>query len=69
VIIGYHVDGSAVRRAIHVLKSRGSAHDQQIYEFTLSSSGLTIGDPIELDLGLPRRYQEPDGAADSSGRR
>jgi circadian clock protein KaiC len=69
VIIGYHVDGSAVRRAVHILKSRGSAHDQQIYEFTLSSSGLTIGEPIELDLGLPRRYEETDGAADSSGRR
>ena len=26
--------------AVHVLKSRGSAHDQQIYEFTLPATGF-----------------------------
>ncbi|HEX5013477.1 MAG TPA: ATPase domain-containing protein [Candidatus Limnocylindrales bacterium] len=55
LLIGYHVDGSDVRRAIHVLKSRGSAHDQAIYEFTIAADGIHIGDPIRLDLGLPPR--------------
>src|SRR6185436_11025102 len=44
LLIGYRVDGSEVRRAVHVLKSRGSAHDQQVYEFTVSSDGLKIGE-------------------------
>lgn len=55
LLLGYHVDGSEVRRAIHVLKSRGSAHDQGIYEYTVASDGLHIGERIQLDLGLPRR--------------
>jgi circadian clock protein KaiC len=55
LLIGYHVDGSEVRRAAHVLKSRGSAHDQGIYEFTVANSGLRIGDRIHLDLSLPER--------------
>ena len=55
LLIGYHVDGSEVRRAVHVLKSRGSAHDQGIYEFTVAGDGIHVGDPISLDIGLPRR--------------
>ena len=55
LLIGYHVDGSEVRRAVHVLKSRGSAHDQGIYEFTVAGDGIHVGDPISLDVGLPRR--------------
>ena len=55
LIIGYHVDGSEVRRAVHVLKSRGSAHDQGIFEFTVTGDGIHVGDRIELDVGLPRR--------------
>ena len=62
LLIGYHVDGSEVRRAIHVLKSRGSAHDQGIYEFTVANNGLRLGDRIDLDLGLPQRALSPTDA-------
>ena len=65
LLIGYCVDGSEVRRAVHVLKSRGSAHDQQIYEFTVSTDGLKIGEPIALDVGLPIRAPAPTGPAPS----
>ena len=62
LLIGYHVDGSDVRRAIHVLKSRGSAHDQGIFEFTVAADGVHIGDPIKIDIGLPRRAEAEPGA-------
>jgi circadian clock protein KaiC len=62
VLIGYQVDGSDVRRAIHVLKSRGSAHDQGIFEFTVAADGVHIGDPIKIDIGLPRLAEAGPGA-------
>jgi circadian clock protein KaiC len=58
VLLGYHVEGPDVRRAIHVLKSRGSAHDQSVREYTIEAEGIRIGDPIRLDMGLPR-YADP----------
>jgi circadian clock protein KaiC len=67
LLVGYHLDGSEVRRAIHVLKSRGSAHDQGIYEFTVAADGLHIGERIHLDIGVPRRADTPaDGTAMAS---
>ena len=60
LLIGYSIDGSEVRRAVHILKSRGSAHDQQIYEYTLAGDGVHVGEPITLDVGLP--HLTPDSS-------
>ena len=52
ILIGYHVDGHLVRRAIHVLKSRGSAHDPAIREFVIGADGVAIGGEMAIELGL-----------------
>jgi circadian clock protein KaiC len=43
---------SAVRRALTVLKMRGSAHDPLIREFTIGSSGLVLGGPFPSSAGI-----------------
>jgi circadian clock protein KaiC len=49
VILLQHVqDGSQMRRALSVLKSRGSMNSAVISEFKISSDGITLGDPIDL---------------------
>ena len=53
VVIGYRLDGHRVRRVIHVLKSRGSAHDEAIHEFDIAADGIVIGDVLSADFELP----------------
>ncbi len=48
ILLGYRIDGSTVRRAMHVLKSRASDHDPEIHEFTIGADGITIGGSIAL---------------------
>ena len=49
VVLLQHVqDGSEMRRALSVLKSRGSTHSAVISEFTISTDGITLGEPINL---------------------
>ena len=49
VILLQHVqDGAQMRRALSVLKSRGSMNSAVISEFNISSEGITLGDPLDL---------------------
>lgn len=49
VILLQHVqDGSRMRRALTVLKSRGSQNSAVISEFTISVDGITLGEPLDL---------------------
>jgi circadian clock protein KaiC len=49
VVLLQHVqDGSEMRRALSVLKSRGSMHSALISEFKISVDGITLGQPINL---------------------
>jgi circadian clock protein KaiC len=49
VVLLQHVqDGSEMRRALSVLKSRGSTHSAVISEFSISTDGITLGGPIDL---------------------
>jgi circadian clock protein KaiC len=49
VILLQHVqDGSQMRRALTVLKSRGSSNSAVISEFTISVDGITLGEPLDL---------------------
>jgi circadian clock protein KaiC len=41
-----------VRRAITVLKMRGSDHDRRIREFTITDHGMEVGEPILGARGL-----------------
>jgi circadian clock protein KaiC len=50
VLLGYQVDGHRVRRVLHVLKSRGTAHDQAIHEFEIGPDGVQIGGELAIDL-------------------
>jgi len=49
VILLQHVqDGSLMRRALSVLKSRGSNNSALVSEFKISGDGITLGEPIDL---------------------
>ena len=49
VVLLQHVqDGSQMRRALTVLKSRGSNNSAVISEFTISVDGITLGEPLDL---------------------
>lgn len=48
VVLLQHVQhGSEMRRALSVLKSRGSTHSAVISEFEISVDGITLGEPID----------------------
>jgi circadian clock protein KaiC len=52
VLLRYaEVDGS-VRRALTVLKVRGSAHDPSIREVLIDDGGMTIGEPFSGVQGI-----------------
>ena len=55
--------GGHVRRAITVLKMRGSDHDRRIREFHITDQGLKVGEPISGAGGLVVRgsFQSEDG--------
>jgi circadian clock protein KaiC len=49
VVLLQHVqDGPQMRRAISVLKSRGSMNSAVISEFNISTDGITLGKPLDL---------------------
>lgn len=49
VILLQHVqDGSQMKRALSVLKARGSKNSSAISEFHISSEGITLGDPLDV---------------------
>ncbi len=52
VLLRYVEMEGTVRRAISVLKVRGSAHDTRIHEFTIDEQGLHIGEPFTGISGI-----------------
>lgn len=46
IVLRYVELGSEVRRAVCVLKVRGSAHDTRIHEFRIDGSGMHVGEPF-----------------------
>ena len=49
VVLLQHVqDGAQMRRALTVLKSRGSVNSAVISEFKISADGITLGQPIDI---------------------
>ncbi len=46
VLLQYVRDESAVRRALTVLKTRASRHEPEIREFSITSDGIVLGEPV-----------------------
>ena len=47
VLLQYIRDGSTVRRALTVLKTRASRHEPEIREFKITPEGIMLGEPID----------------------
>jgi circadian clock protein KaiC len=47
VVLQYIRDGSTVRRALTVLKTRASRHEPEIREFKITPEGILLGDPFD----------------------
>jgi circadian clock protein KaiC len=52
VILRYFEAGGMVRQAISVLKKRGGAHERSIRDFSLTSSGIQVGQPLKQFRGI-----------------
>ena len=52
VLLRYVELESSVRRALTVLKMRGSAHDVAIREFTVDGTGMSLGEPFARAAGI-----------------
>ncbi len=52
VLLRYVEVGSTVRRAVAVLKMRGSRHDSTIREFTVGDTGMVMGAPFTSATGI-----------------
>jgi circadian clock protein KaiC len=65
ILLRYAEVGGHVRRAITVLKMRGSDHDRRIREFHITDKGMKVGEPIVGAAGLVVRgsLNVEDGAA------
>jgi circadian clock protein KaiC len=48
-----------MRRALTVLKTRGSGHDQQVRELTISDEGIAIGQPLDRVVGMVAAPTDP----------
>ena len=52
VLLQYVHKDTTLRRAITVIKSRGTRHDPQVHEFDITEDGVVLGDPIDPTDGL-----------------
>ncbi|MBI2649011.1 MAG: hypothetical protein HYW93_05100, partial [Thaumarchaeota archaeon] len=53
---------SSMRKAIGILKLRGSDHDKRLREYEISSGGIKVGSPFSeyegITIGTPRRISK-----------
>jgi circadian clock protein KaiC len=52
IALRYVEEPGRVRRAITVLKTRGSGHDTQVRELAIAEDGLTVGEPLDVVAGV-----------------
>lgn len=49
VVLLQHVyDGPEMKRALTVVKTRGSSHETRIREFRITANGIILGDPLDI---------------------
>lgn len=52
VLMRYFEAHGRIRKAVSIVKKRGGLHDTAIRDFTMSSEGLAVGDPLENFRGV-----------------
>ena len=52
IVLRYVEVFGAVKRAVTVLKMRGSDHDRDIREYRIDGTGLHVGDPLRTVAGI-----------------
>jgi circadian clock protein KaiC len=52
VVLRYVEMYGTIRRALTVLKMRGSDHDHELREYRIDGSGLHVGDPFRNVAGI-----------------
>jgi circadian clock protein KaiC len=52
VLLRYFEDAGEVRQAISVLKKRGGVHERSIRAFTMSDTGVHVGEPLRNFRGI-----------------
>lgn len=50
ILLQFLRNGSRVKRALTVLKTRASLHEPEIREYTITGDGIVVGEPFEGDL-------------------
>jgi circadian clock protein KaiC len=50
ILLGYQLSDGIVRRAIHVLKTRASGHDDAVRELRLDGANVRVGDVLPISL-------------------
>ena len=48
VLMQYVLESTRIKRAVTVIKSRGTGHDSQIHEFEITADGVVLGDPVDV---------------------
>jgi circadian clock protein KaiC len=61
ILLRYFEALGQVRRAISVIKKRTGTHESTIREYRISSSGMTIGEPLEAFQGVLRGIPQYHG--------
>jgi circadian clock protein KaiC len=52
VLLQHLYDGPEMKRALTVLKTRGSTHESRVREFRITTDGITLGDSLDLQALL-----------------
>ena len=52
VVLRYAELAGEVRRALTLLKMRGSVHDARVREFSIDGEGMRVGDAFDRDIGI-----------------
>jgi circadian clock protein KaiC len=52
ILLQHLYDGSEMKRALTVLKTRGSSHEAAVREFHIGREGITLGESLDLQLLL-----------------
>ena len=61
ILLRYFEAMGQVRRAISIIKKRTGTHESTIREYRISSSGMTIGEPLEAFQGVLRGIPQYHG--------
>lgn len=48
ILLQHAPDGPVMKRALTVLKTRGSSHETRVREFRITPNGIILGEPLEL---------------------